>query len=183
MNQGVRADFLPDRYPEFGQCPHKLLADRTRPGTLYQQNHCGVYRSDAGGADWADVSEGLPSRFGYVIGLHSQDPDTIYVLPVDEALGDEIGGGKRFVTGARLRVYRSRSGGADWEPLTDGLPQTNAYLNVLREGMATDSMDPCGIYVGTTTGQVFYSRDDGDHWELLVEYLPPINSVECGQAP
>ena len=181
MNQGVRADFAPDPFPEWGQCPHKVLSSRSRPELLYQQNHCGVFRSDSGGRAWQDVSEGLPSRFGFVLGLHSRDPDTIYVVPEDEALGTEVGGGLRFVTGARFRVYRSRNGGGDWEALTRGLPQTNAYLHLLREGMATDGLDPCGIYIGTTSGQIFYSRDDGDHWELLVEYLPPINSLTCVQ--
>ena len=180
MNHGVRADFLPDRYPQFGQCPHKLLAHDAKPDTLFQQNHCGVFRSDTGGQEWVDISEGLPSRFGFVLGLHPKDPNTLWVIPEDRALGDTIGGGMRFVTDAKFRVYRSRSAGADWEPLTNGLPQTNAYLHVMREGMATDSLDSCGIYVGTTTGQVFYSRDNGDSWGLLVEHLPPINSVECG---
>ena len=179
-NQGVRADFQPDRYPEFGQCVHKVLAHPARPGTLYQQNHCGVYRSDSGGREWQDISQGLPSRFGFVLGLHSQDPDTLYVLPEDQAVGDEAGGMLRYASEAKFRVYRSRNGGQDWEPLTRGLPQRNAYVHAMREGMATDSLDPCGVYVGTANGQVFYSRDGGDHWELLVEYLPPINSVSCG---
>ena len=180
MNQGVRADFLPDRFPEFGQCPHKVLAHKARPEVLFQQNHCGVFRSDSAGAGWQDITQDLPSRFGFVLGVHSVDPNTIYVLPEDKATGDEIGGGTRFVTDAKFRVYRSRNAGNQWEPLTKGLPQRNAYLHVMREGMATDSLDPCGIYVGTSTGQVFYSRDNGDSWELLVDYLPPINSVDCG---
>ncbi|MFQ6028503.1 MAG: WD40/YVTN/BNR-like repeat-containing protein [Dehalococcoidia bacterium] len=179
MNQGVRADFLPDPFPEFGQCTHKLLSPASRPDTLYQQNHCGVFRSESAGQVWQDISEGLPSRFGFVLGLHSQDPDTIYVLPEDQVTGQDVGGGQRYVSDAKFRVYRSRNGGDDWKPLTNGLPQKNAYLHVLREGMATDSLDPCGIYVGTTSGQIFYSRDDGDTWNLLIDYLPPINSVEC----
>ena len=182
MNQGVRADFLPDRYPEFGQCPHKVLAHRARPDVLYQQNHCGVYRSDSGGSEWEDITQGLPSQFGFVLGLHSQDPDTIYVLPEDQVLGEDVGGGLRYVTGAMFRVFRSRNGGREWQPLTRGLPQKDAYLHVLREGMATDSLDPCGIYVGTTTGQIYYSRDGGDNWELLLDHLPPILSLECGIA-
>ena len=142
MNRGVQADFLPDRFPEFGQCPHKVLAHKARTGLLYQQNHCGVYRSDSAGQDWQDVTEGLPSRFGFVLGLHSHDPETIYVLPEDQVLGQDVGGGQRYVTDAKFRVYRSRNGGGDWEPLTRGLPQENAYLHVMREGMATDSYDP-----------------------------------------
>ena len=180
MNQGVRADFLPDRYPEFGQCPHKVLAHKDRPQVLFQQNHCGVFRSDSAGAGWQDITQDLPSRFGFVLGLHSVEPSTVYVLPEDRATGEDTGGGMRFVTDARFRIFRSRNAGDDWEPLTNGLPQRNAYLHVMREGMATDSLDPCGIYIGTTTGQVFYSRDGGDSWELLLDYLPPINSIDCG---
>ena len=178
-NQGVRADFDPaNRFPEWGVCPHKLLAHPRKPDLLYQQNHCGVFRSDNGGADWQDITEGLPSRFGFVLGLHPHDPETLFVLPEDAALGDDVGGGLRYVSGAKCRVFRSHNGGQSWEPLTRGLPQKNAYLHALREGMATDSLDPVGIYFGTTNGQIFYSRDGGDSWELLIEHLPPINSVE-----
>lgn len=119
---------------------------------------------------------------GHGPGLHSQDPKTIYTLPEDHALGDDVGGGQRYVSDSRFRVFRSRNGGDDWEALTNGLPQKNAYLHCMREGMATDDLDDCGIYVGTTTGQVFYSRNDGDSWELLIEYLPPISSVDCATA-
>jgi photosystem II stability/assembly factor-like uncharacterized protein len=179
-NKGVRADFMPDnRYPEYGQCTHKLLVHPAKPNTLVQQNHCGTYRSDDGGGQWQDISEGLPSRFGFVMGLHSMDPDTYYVLPEDSAVEDEAGGMKRYVTDAKMRVFRSRDAGKNWQALSNGLPQQNAYLHVMREGMGTDSLDPCGIYVGTSTGQVFYSRDDGENWELMIEYLPPINSIEA----
>ena len=180
MNQGVRADFFPDRFPEFGQCPHKLLAHRAEPNVLYQQNHCGVYRSDSGGVEWKDITGDLPSHFGMTLGVHSGDPSTIYVISEDRATDENVGGTMRIVTDAQFRVFRSRNAGDDWEPLTKGLPQERAYLHVMREGMATDGLDPCGVYVGTTTGQLFYSRDDGDHWELLLDYLPPINSVDCG---
>lgn len=179
MNAGVRADFAPDPFPEFGQCPHKLLGHPAMPERLYQQNHCGVFRSDDGGRQWLDVSDGLPSRFGFVLGIHAADPDTIYVVPEDTALNGEVGGFVRYVTDAKFRVFRSRNAGRDWEPLTNGLPQGNAYLHLMREGMATDPLDDCGIYLGTTTGQIFASRDDGDSWELLIDYLPPINSVDC----
>ncbi len=179
MNNGIRADYLPERFPELGQCPHKVLAHPSRPRSLVTQTHCGVFRSENGGENWEDLSVGLPSRFGFVLGLHSSDPDTYYVVPEDKVMEDgEIGGNVRYVTDAKFRVYRTRNGGRDWEALTNGLPAPPAYLHVMREGMATDSLDPCGIYVGTTAGQVFYSRDDGDSWELLVENLPPINSVE-----
>ena len=166
--------------PCSAECPHKVLAHPSRPNVLFQQNHCGVFRSNSAGESWDDITEGLPSRFGFVLGLHSQDPETLYVMPEDKVMADgEVGGELRYVTDAKFRVYRSRNGGQDWEPLTNGLPQKNAYLHSMREGMATDSFDPCGIYIGTTAGQVFYSRDDGDSWELLIDNLPPINSVEC----
>ena len=179
-NKGVRADFDPaNRYPEWGVCTHKLLAHPRQRDLLYQQNHCGVYRSDNGGWEWQEITQGLPSRFGFVLGLDPHDTDTLFVLPEDTALGDnDVGGGIRYVSHAKFRVFRSRDGGQNWQALTKGLPQENAYLHVLREGMATDSLDPLGIYVGTANGQVFYSRDGGDHWQLMVEYLPPINSVE-----
>ena len=149
MNKGVRADFLPDKFPEFGQCTHKLLAHKARPEVLYQQNHCGVFRSESGGSSWEDITEGLPSRFGFVLGLHSQDPDTLYVLPEDRVLGEEVGGGRRFVTDAKFRVFRSRDAGRSWEPLTKGLPQRNAYLHVMREGMR--SMPSGSVLSNTST--------------------------------
>ena len=110
LNQGVRADFLPDRFPDFGQCPHKVLTHPSKPGLLYQQNHCGVYKSESAGEEWQDITEGLPSRFGFVLGLHSQDPDTLFVLPEDQVLGEDVGGGQRYVTEAKFRVYRSQNG-------------------------------------------------------------------------
>ncbi len=145
-----------------------------------RQNHCGVFRSDSAGANWVDITGDLPSRFGFVLGIHNEDPDTIFVLPEDEASEDRVGGELRYVTHAKFRVFRSRNGGGDWEPLTNGLPQKNAYLHVMREGMATDALDPCGVYVGTTTGQIFFSRNNGDNWELLMDNLPPILSLETG---
>ncbi len=182
-NKGVRADFNPgDPLPEWGQCPHKLLPQPATPGLLYQQNHCGVYRTVNYGEEWTDITEGLPSRFGFVLGLHPRDPQTLFVLPEDEALGTDVGGGIRYASGARFRVFRSRTGGDEWEALTNGLPQEHAYLHVLREGLSTDTLDPVGVYVGTVNGQIFYSRDEGEHWELMVENLPPINSVEVAVA-
>ena len=180
MNSGVRVDFLPGRFPDFGQCPHKVLAAAGGNGVLYQQNHCGVYRSGNGGRDWQDITQDLPSRFGFVLGLDPQDPDTLFVLPEDQVVGEEAGGSLRYVSEGRFRVYRSRNGGQDWEPMTDGLPGGNSYLHALHEGMDTDGADPCGVYLGTTTGQIFYSRDSGSNWEMLVDQLPPINSVDCG---
>jgi photosystem II stability/assembly factor-like uncharacterized protein len=181
MNKGVRADFAPDKFPEFGQCVHKLLSPKSKPKVLYQQNHCGVYRSDDGGEAWKDLSEGLPSRFGFVLGLDAADPKTIYVLPEDQATTENVGGGQRYVSEGKFRVFRSKNGGEDWEALTRGLPQRNAYLHSMREGMATDSLDPSGVYVGTTTGQVFHSRDGGDTWSTLIDNLPPILSVSSGR--
>ena len=182
-NRGVRADFNPaDPLPEWGQCPHKLLPHPAKAGLLYQQNHCGVFRTTSNGDEWDDITEGLPSRFGFVLGLHPRDPDSLFVLPEDEVQGTDVGGGIRYASGARFRIFRSRTSGRDWEPLTKGLPQQHAYIHVLREGMATDNLDPLGVYVGTVNGQVFYSRDEGDHWELMVENLPPINSVEVAIA-
>ena len=180
MNKGVRADFMGVRFPEVGQCPHKMVASSDGSQTLYQQNHCGVYRSDDGGNEWIDISTGLPSRFGLAAAAHPHDPDTFYVLPEDKVVGDELGGGMRYVTDAKMRVFRSRNRGMNWEALSTGLPQENAYLHAMRDGMATDAMDPCGVYVGTSTGQLYHSRDEGDSWELLADLLPPINSVETG---
>ena len=183
LNKGVHADFIPDEVDlEFGQCPHKLLGHPQKDGLLYQQNHCGTYRSDDGGKVWIDITDGLPSRFGLALGLHPHDPNTLYVLPEDNAIADdEVGGEFRIVSGNKFRVFRSRNGCGDGEALTNGLPQKNAYLHSMREGMATDNLDPCGVYVGTTNGQIFYSRDEGDRWELLIDNLPPINSVEVAQ--
>ena len=184
VNTGVRADFLPDPFPEYGQCTHKLLSPTSMPDRLYQQNHCGFFRSDNGGEEWLDLSDGLPSRFGFVLGLHPDDPDTIYILPEDTTDDEEkpLAGDARYVSHAKMRVFRSRNAGEDWEPLTNGLPQQNAYLHVMREGMATDTLDPCGIYIGTSAGQIFYSRNNGDTWELMIDYLPPINSIEVAIA-
>ena len=180
MNRGVRADFMGERFPEVGQCPHKMVSSRDGSQTLYQQNHCGVYRSDNGGEEWIDISDGLPSRFGMAMALHPHDADTVYVLPEDKVVGDELGGGIRYVTDGKFRVYRSRNRGAGWESLLNGLPQRNAYLHAMRDGLATDAMDPCGVYAGTSTGQLYYSRDEGDSWDILADLLPPINSVETG---
>ena len=180
MNNGVRADFMGVPFPEIGQCPHRVVSPNGGSKTLYQQNHCGVYRSDNGGDEWIDISEGLPSRFGLAATEHPRDPDTFYVLPEDKVVGDELGGGIRYVTDAKMRVFRSRNRGENWEALTKGLPQENAYLHAMRDGMATDTMNPCGVYVGTSTGQLYYSRNEGDDWELLADLLPPINSVETG---
>jgi photosystem II stability/assembly factor-like uncharacterized protein len=172
-NHGVRADFIPGPAPDFGQCVHKLLAPADRPGTLYQQNHCGVYRSDDGGLDWTEITPGLPSQFGFPLAIHPRDAATIYVIPHSEP-----DAGRHMIDG-KAAVWRSRDRGDSWQRLGDGLPQHDAYLTVLREAMATDSMDEAGVYFGTETGQVFGSADEGEHWQLIADFLPPVLSVEA----
>lgn len=171
-NRGVRAEFLPERYPETGQCVHRLGLAPGDAVRLYQQNHCGVYRSDDGGRSWQEISAGLPSDFGFGLAIHPRDARTIYTIPLN---GADRG---RFMPEGRAGVYRSRDAGATWERLDRGLPQEHAYLGVLRQAMAVDRLDPLGIYFGTSTGQLFASSDEGEHWELLVDFLPPIWSVE-----
>jgi len=171
-NKNVRADFMPDKFPEFGQCVHKMTMHPSTPNVLYQQNHCGVYRSDNAGEDWVDIGEGnLPSRFGFPIAVHPTDPRTIYVV-LEES--DEY----HMSVEGRLAVWRSRDAGDSWQKLTNGLPE-RAHVDVLREAMATDTFEDAGIYIGTNTGQLFYTRDSGDNWEMLADFLPPIQSVEA----
>lgn len=170
-NKGVRADFLPEKFPEYGQCVHKVVIHPQRPNVLFQQNHCGVYRSDNNGADWIDIGEGkLPSRFGFPIAIHPHDPDTIYIV-LEES--DEY----RLSVDSSFAVWRSQDSGDTWQRLSRGLPE-RAHLVVLREAMATDQMESTGVYTGTSTGQIFASRDSGDSWNLIAEYLPRILSVE-----
>lgn len=171
-NKGVLADFQPDKYPEVGQCVHHLVGARQRPGVLYQQNHCGVYRSDDAGATWVDINDGVPSRFGFVIAAHPHDPDTVYVVP-------EEGPDRRWSCGNAFTVYRSRDRGQSWEGLTQGLPQRNAFAHLYREGMTTDTLDPFGLYMGTSNGRIVYSLDEGDSWHSLAEWLPPVFSVSA----
>ena len=170
-NKNVLADFSPDKYPEYGQCLHKMTFHPSNPERLYQQNHCGMYRSDDGGLSWIDIGEGkLPTRFGFPIAVHPHDPDTIYIAPQES---DQF----RLNLEDRFTVWRSNDRGESWKALRSGLPK-QTFVVVLREAMATDSFENAGIYVGTTTGQIFYSRDNGDAWELLADYLPPIYSLE-----
>ena len=170
-NQGVRADFLPNKLPEVGQCVHHMEMHPTNASVLYQQNHCGVYRTEDAGDHWTDISEGLPSRFGFGLAVHPHDGDTIYVCPEES---DQ----NRITPDGALRIFKSRDRGDSWEALTNGLPQNDAYQLVLRAAMATDSLEPAGVYVGTQGGQVFGSRDEGDHWEALFPWLPPVYSVQ-----
>ena len=169
-NAGTRAGFQPDEYPEYGQCVHKLLAPPGGGEHLFQQNHCGVYRSADGGARWEEITAGLPSEFGFPLALHPHQPDTLYVLPLQ---GPEF----RCVPDARLRVFRSRDAGDHWEALTEGLPQSEVYCGVFREGMAADHEDPAGVYFGTNTGKVYATADEGDSWYLLADNLPPVYCV------
>jgi photosystem II stability/assembly factor-like uncharacterized protein len=172
QNRGVRADFLPDKYPETGQCVHNLQLSPSQPERLYQQNHCGVYRSDDGGAYWQEISAGLPSDFGFPVAVHPRQSETLYVIPLS---GED---NSRTMPEGKTAVWRSRDGGECWERLTAGLPQEHAHLGVLRQGMAADRLDPAGIYFGTSTGHVFASADEGESWTEIASYLPAILSVE-----
>ena len=170
-NSNVRADFLADKFPEYGQCVHKMVIHPTHPNRLFQQNHCGVYRSDNNAEDWIDIGEGrLPSRFGFPIAVHPHEPETIYIV-LEES--DEY----RMSVDGSFAVWRSQDSGEIWERITNGLP-SRAHLVVLREAMATDQIEDAGIYIGTSGGQVFASRDSGDSWQAIVEYIPRILSVE-----
>jgi hypothetical protein len=170
-NRGVRAEFLPDPYPEFGQCVHKV-ARSARPGRLYLQNHWGLYRSDDGGDTWQDVAHGVPSDFGFCMGAHPRDPDTAFIVPLHSD-------GFRCTPDGRLRVYRTRDAGKSWQAMTRGLPQEDALETVVRDGMAVDSLDPAGVYFGTRSGKLYGSRDDGRTWRLLHDGLPPIVCVKA----
>lgn len=170
INRGVRADFRADPFPEAGHCPHKLRSHPARPGRLYQQNHCGVYCSDDFGTTWVDISDGLPSRFGWPLALHPADPDTLYVVP---HISDE----QRQTTEGRLAVWRSRDAGGSWERLTRGLPEVPALC--LRESMAAAQGDPASLFLGTADGRVFWSHDAGDSWALFADALPAVQVVEA----
>jgi predicted Ser/Thr protein kinase len=170
-NRGVRAVFLPGKYPEFGQCVHKIVMHPARPGRLFLQNHWGLYRSDDGAENWTDIANGVPSDFGFAMVMHPHNPDSVFIVPVES---DEF----RCSCDGRLRVYRTRNAGASWEPLSRGLPQKRAYETVLRDGMAADSLDPFGIYFGTRSGQLFASVDEGKSWQKILEGLPAIVCIK-----
>ena len=169
QNQGIRAMTMPDRYPEFGQCVHKIAMHPARPHRLFLQSHWGLYRSDNCAENWLDIANGVPSDFGFAMLAHPRNPDCVYIVPVES---DEF----RCACDGRLRVYRTRNGGASWEPLMRGLPQKRAYETVLRDAMTADSFDPVGLYFGTRSGQLFGSRDEGRTWQKILEGLP---SVVC----
>ena len=171
INRGLHSQYIPDPNAEIGHCVHHIAMHPSRPGVLFMQKHWDVMRSDNSGDSWREVSGNLPTDFGFVIDVHAHEPETIYVVPIKSD-------GEHFVHEGKLRVFRSRSGGDEWEPLTQGLPQSDCYVNVLRDAMAVDSMDSCGIYFGTTGGQVYASSDGGDHWAPIVRDLPSVLSVE-----
>ena len=174
-NRGVRAGFMPEgqQYPEFGQCVHKLVMAADGGEHLYQQNHCGVYRSNDGGRQWEEITEGLPTEFGFPMGAHPRDPKTVWTIPMTEP--DQ----GRFMVDGHAAVYRTNDGGESWAKSVDGLPQDNAYISVLREAMAVDRLDPVGVYFGTSTGQLYGSRDEGLTWRLIADNLPAIWSVDA----
>ena len=173
LNKNIRADFLPSKYPEYGQCVHKMDFHPSRPDTLFLQNHGGVYSSPDFGETWKEIGKGLPSDFGFPIGVHRHQPRTIYAVP----LGQE----GRYPPQGEFQVWRSSDAGGHWSRSTDGLPKP-AYFSVLREAMALDDEEPGGVYLGTTSGQIFSSRDDGTSWEQMASNLPRIHSVACMSA-
>ena len=171
INRGLKSEGIPDPNAEVGHCVHRIAMHRSRPGVLFMQKHWDVMRSDDAGDSWREVSGNLPTDFGFPIDVHAHEPETIYVVPITSD-------SHHFPPDGKLRVYRSRSGGQEWEPLTKGLPQRDCYVNVLRDAMAVDSLDDCGVYFGTTGGQVYASADGGDTWSAIVRDLPPVLSVE-----
>jgi photosystem II stability/assembly factor-like uncharacterized protein len=175
-NHGLQSEGIPDPDAEVGHCVHRLAMHPSRPNTLFMQKHWDVMRSDDAGDSWTEISGNLPTDFGFVIDVHAQEPDTVYVVPIKSD-------SEHYPPDGQLRVYRSRSGGNDWEALTKGLPQSDCYVNVLRDAMAVDTLDPCGVYFGTTGGQVYGSADAGDNWEPIVRDLPAVLSVEVQALP
>jgi photosystem II stability/assembly factor-like uncharacterized protein len=171
INRGLRSPYIPDPNAEIGHCVHHIAMHSARPEVLFMQKHWDVMRSENAGDSWEEVSGNLPSDFGFVIDIHAHEPETIYVVPIKSD-------GEHFVPDGKLRVYRSRNGGNEWEALTKGLPQADCYVNVLRDAMAVDSLDKCGVYFGTTGGQVYASSDAGDTWSPIVRDLPAVLSVE-----
>jgi photosystem II stability/assembly factor-like uncharacterized protein len=171
INQGLRSEGIPDPAAEVGHCVHRLAQHPSRPDTLFMQKHWDVMRTDDAGQTWREVSGNLPTDFGFVIDVHAHEPDTVYVVPITSD-------SHHFPVDGQLRVWRSRTGGEEWEPLTQGLPQRDCYVNVLRDAMAVDALDECGVYFGTTGGQVYASSDAGDTWAPIVRDLPAVLSVE-----
>jgi hypothetical protein len=171
QNKNVLADFHPDKYPEYGQCVHKLARHNSRPEVLFQQNHCGIYRSDDNGNDWKDIRNNLPSRFGFPIAIDANDPKRVYVAPLEEAYS-------RISPEGKFSVWVTENSGKEWQSLGRGFPKP-AYFTVLRDAMTSDLEDPCGLYVGTTTGHLYASRNQGNAWIKVTDTLPPIASVSA----
>jgi len=172
FNQNVRADFLPDKFPEVGQCVHKLLAHPGNPELLFQQNHCGVYRAKLSGKKWTDITRGLPSRFGFGLAVPAAEPETLFTVPLQ-------GAEYRCNLNGSLSVARSRDRGKTWTHLTRGLPQKNAHVTVLREAMTAGGHPSAGVYFGTEGGTIFATRDAGENWNVLAENLPPVYSISA----
>src|SRR5215472_14242160 len=171
INRGLNSRYIPNPTAEVGHCVHHVAMNPARPNVLFMQKHWDVLRTDNAGENWTEISGNLPTDFGFVIDVNSNDPDTVYVVPIKSD-------SEHFVHDGKLRVYRSRTGGNEWEPLTKGLPQKDCYVNVLRDAMAVDALEPCGVYFGTSGGQVYASPDGGDNWTPIVRDLPPVLSVE-----
>ena len=176
ITRGLKSEFLPEPEAEIGHCVHHISMHHSRPDILFMQKHWDIMRSEDAGESWYEVSGNLPSDFGFVIDVHAHEPDTIYVLPIKSD-------SEHYPPEGKLRVYRSRAGGNEWEALTKGLPQSDCYVNVLRDAMSVDSLDPCGVYFGTTGGQVYVSADAGDSWAPIVHDLPAVLSVEVQTLP
>jgi len=170
-NKGIRAQFMPNKYPEFGQCVHKVVYHPARPKRLFLQNHWGLYRSDDGGDSWNDIANGVPTDFGFAMAMHPHDDETVYIVPIESDM-------YRCTPEGKLRVYRTRNAGESWEALSRGLPQKNALETILRDGMAVDTLNPAGVYFGTRSGKVFGSPDGGAHWDELIGGLPPVVCVK-----
>jgi photosystem II stability/assembly factor-like uncharacterized protein len=171
INRGLHSEYIPDPNAEVGHCVHRIAMHPSRPNVLFMQKHWDVMRSDDAGDSWREVSGNLPSDFGFPIDVHAHEPETIYVVPIKSD-------SEHFPPDGKLRVYRSRTGGNEWEELTNGLPQRDCYVNVLRDAMSIDSLDPCGVYFGTTGGQIYASANAGDSWAAMVRDLPAVLSVE-----
>ncbi len=171
INQGLRSEYIPDPKAEVGHCVHRIAMHPSRPNVLFMQKHWDVMRSNDAGDSWHEVSGNLPTDFGFPIEVHAHEPETVYVVPIKSD-------GEHYPPEGKLRVYRSRTGGNKWEALTKGLPQHDCYVNILRDAMAVDTMESCGVYFGTTGGQVYGSVDSGDSWEAIVRDLPSVSSVE-----
>jgi BNR/Asp-box repeat len=176
INRGLRSEQIPNPTAEVGHCVHRIAMHPSRPNVLFMQKHWDVMRSEDAGESWHEVSGNLPSDFGFPIEVHAHEPDTVYVVPIKSD-------SEHFPPDGRLRVYRSRTGGNEWEALAKGLPQEHCYVNVLRDAMAVDALDPCGVYFGTTGGSVYASADAGDRWMPIVSDLPPVLSVEVQTLP